>query len=72
MRFRKRRTSYLATNLSSVLGVVLIWRGIWYVFDEIDRAVFGGSHLATAVGGILLGLLILYVPKRNLQALEHH
>ena len=56
-------------NLSIVIGIVLIWRGIWYVLDIIDEKFLGGSHLITALGGILLGMLILYIPDRDLKEL---
>ncbi|MEK7082378.1 MAG: hypothetical protein AAB915_01740 [Patescibacteria group bacterium] len=55
---------------SIVLGLVLIWRGTWLVLDAIDRAFFGGSHVITAIGGIAAGLLILYLPDRDLKELE--
>ncbi|MBI2120206.1 MAG: hypothetical protein HYT94_01115 [Parcubacteria group bacterium] len=62
--------SYLAKNISIVIGLVLIWRGIWYVLDKLDSIFFGGSHLWTAVGGIILGLIILYVPDKDLKEIE--
>lgn len=61
---------YFASNLSIVIGLVLIWRGIWYVLDGFDRLAFGGSHAVTALGGIILGLLILYLPDKNLDELK--
>lgn len=61
---------YLAKNIFVVIGLVLIWRGIWYVLDYIDLALFQGQHLFTAVGGIVLGLLILYLPDKDLKELE--
>jgi hypothetical protein len=60
---------YISRNLSVVIGIVLIWRGIWYVLDIIDATFLGGSHIITAVGGILLGILILYIPDRDLKEL---
>ncbi len=61
---------YFISNLSIVVGLVLIWRGIWYVLDGLDRYVFDGSHAVTAIGGIALGLLILYLPDKNLDELK--
>jgi len=63
----KLTLSYLATNVSIVLGLVLIWRGIWYVLDEFDKLLFNGSHFWTAVVGIVLGLVILYLPDKDLK-----
>ncbi len=61
---------YLTKNLGIVIGLVLIWRGIWYVLDGIDQWVFGGNHVITAIGGIVLGLLILYLPDKDLKEIE--
>jgi hypothetical protein len=58
---------YLAQNISVIVGVVLVWRGIWYVLDELDRLIFGGSHIWTAFGGILIGLIVLYLPDKDLK-----
>lgn len=53
-----------------VLGLVLIWRGIWYVLDSIDRNFFGGNHMITAFIGIVVGLFILYLPDKDLKELR--
>lgn len=55
---------------SVVLGLVLIWRGIWYVLDGFDIMVFGGSHTWTAIGGIILGFFILWAPDHDLKEIE--
>ena len=68
--FEKHPLKYLGDNLGVALGLVLIWRGIWYGLDAMDHLVFGGVHWITAVFGVVLGLLILYLPHRNLKALE--
>lgn len=60
----------MARNLSIVIGLVLIWRGIWYVLDKLDIWLFDESHLWTAVGGIAVGLLILYLPDKDLKEIE--
>lgn len=60
----------LKRSFTVVIGLVLIWRGIWYVLDAIDLMFFGGSHVLTALGGILLGTLLLYLPDENLDELE--
>ena len=62
--------SYLAKNISVVIGLVLIWRGIWYVLDGLDIILFGGSHTWTAIGGVIVGLLILYLPDKDLKEIE--
>lgn len=56
-----------AKGLYPLLGVVLIWRGVWYVLDEIDLFVFGRNHGWTSAIGIIVGLVLLYLPERNLR-----
>jgi hypothetical protein len=66
----KLTLKYLATNISVVIGLVLIWRGIWYVLDGLDIWILGGSHILTAIGGVVAGLLILYLPDKDLKEIE--
>ncbi len=61
---------YFAKNIFIVISLVLIWRGIWYVLDGLDIWFFEGSHIWTAVGGIIVGLLILYLPDKDLKEIE--
>jgi hypothetical protein len=61
---------YLTKNISIVIGLVLVWRGIWYVLDALDSLLFDGSHLLTSLIGILVGLLILYLPDKDLKEIE--
>lgn len=56
--------------LSIIVGLVLIWRGIWYTLDAIDGVFFNHSHVGSAILGIILGLLILYIPDRDLKEIE--
>jgi hypothetical protein len=81
MKFRSRQPTmkkykksltlyYLAKNVFVVVGLVLIWRGIWYVLDALDILFFSNSHLWTAIGGIVVGLLILYLPDHDLKEIE--
>lgn len=67
---KKISLRYLAKNIFIVIGLVLIWRGIWYVLDGLDIWAFGGSHVLTAVGGIIVGLVILYLPDNDLKEIE--
>ena len=57
-------------TLSTVVGIVLVWRGIWYVLDKVDVHLFGGSHFWTAMGGIVMGLILLYVPDKDLKEIQ--
>ena len=62
--------SYFTKNFSIVVGLVLIWRGIWYVLDELDSMLFSDNHIWTALGGIILGLIILFIPDKDLKEIE--
>ncbi len=64
------RLSYFTSSFATVFGLVLIWRGIWYVFDSVDRNFFGGDHLMTALIGIFVGFLVLYLPDKDLKELR--
>lgn len=72
MKNRAVLIKYFTSNLSIVLGVVLIWRGIWYVLDEIDKVLFGGSHAWTALLGVAVGILTIYLPDKNLDEIGKH
>ena len=61
---------YLTKGISVAIGIILIWRGVWIILDLIDELIFGGNHMATAIGGIIVGILMLYLPDKNLKALE--
>lgn len=61
---------YLAQNLSIVIGLVLVWRGVWYTLDNVDVLLFGSSHTWTALGGIVLGFLILFIPDHDLKEIQ--
>lgn len=62
--------SYLAKNILVVIGLVLIWRGIWHALDGIDEMFFSGDHIFSTIGGIVLGLLILYLPDKDLKEIQ--
>ncbi len=57
-------------NIYTMIGIVLVWRGVWYLLDAVDARLFGGSHWLSAAGGVLLGLLLLYLPDRDLKEIE--
>ena len=70
LNMKKNKVLYFAKNLYIVIGLVLIWRGVWFILDLLDQWLFGGSHLATAVGGVVLGLFLLYLPDRDLKEIS--
>lgn len=61
---------YVGKNLGIIVGIVLVWRGVWYVLDELDKLLFDGSHLYTAIIGIIVGFLVLYLPDGDLKEIE--
>ncbi len=61
---------HIRRALVTVLGVVLVWRGIWLVLDWIDIAFFGGNHAITGILGIMAGVAILYYPDHRLDELQ--
>lgn len=67
---KKLTLNYLAKNIFVVIGLVLVWRGIWYVLDALDKWFFGGSHFWTSLVGVIIGLLILYIPDKDLKEIE--
>ena len=68
--FKKLTLAYFTKNMFVVIGLVLIWRGIWYILDGLDVLFFGSSHFWTALGGIVAGLLVLYLPDHDLKEIE--
>jgi len=72
MKFNKKTftLAYFTQNLTVVIGLVLVWRGVWYVLDEIDILFFGGNHALTAVVGIIIGLIVLYLPDHDLKEIQ--
>ncbi len=61
---------YFTKNISIAIGIILIWRGVWILLDLLDYLIFGDFHIVTAIAGIIIGILILYFPERDLKILE--
>ena len=66
----KKLFQYFVKNITIVVSLVLIWRGIWYTLDGIDRIFLDGSHRFTAIGGIIIGIILLYLPDKDLKEIE--
>ena len=61
---------YFIGTFSIVIGIVMIWRGVWHILDVIEKSFFNGEIFWTAVGGIVIGTLLLYIPDRDLKEIE--
>lgn len=67
---KNKNFRYFVRTLSIVIGLVMIWRGIWYVLDEIDVILFGEYNYLTGLLGIVLGVILLYIPDHDLKEIE--
>lgn len=67
---KTHKLKYFSDNLFIVVGLVMIWRGVWYVLDGFDYLLLGGNHYWSAFGGIILGLIILYIPDKDLKEIS--
>ena len=61
---------YFIKNITVVVGLVLIWRGIWLVLEWFDLIIFGNNHILSGIIGIIIGLAILYLPDKDLKEIE--
>lgn len=67
----KHLVRYFRDNIAIAVGLVLIWRGVWYILDALDLYLWGDpSHVGSAIGGVIVGVLILYLPDRDLKELQ--
>lgn len=67
MLHRKNLVAYFVKNMLVIIGVILIWRGIWFMLDGLDVLIFGRSHIWSSIGGIIIGLLLIYLPDHDLK-----
>jgi hypothetical protein len=61
---------HIKKSMPIAVGLVLVWRGIWYAIEEVDRLFFSDFHGYTAAIGFVLGILILYLPDKDLKEIE--
>lgn len=66
----KRLIHKFSKSIVGVVAVVLVWRGIWIFLDIVDKYVFGGSHMWTAILGVIVGLILLYIMDDDLKEFE--
>lgn len=67
---KKITLGHLTKNIFAVGGFVLIWRGIWYILDWLDKWLCGGSHFWSSLAGIVIGVIILYIADKDLKRIE--
>lgn len=63
---------YFLRDLIIVVGVILVWRGVWQL---ADRFLFPGQPILSETLSIIIGLFLLYLPDRDLSHLTgdiHH
>ncbi len=61
---------YFVKVICIIIGLVLVWRGIWHLLDIVDDVVFAGERIWTALGGVILGFIVLYLPDHDLKEIE--
>lgn len=64
-----RKILKLIRSFLVAVAIILIWRGTWYLLDMVDRYLFGGNHIFSAIGGVIAGVIILYLPDHDLKEL---
>ncbi len=67
---RKHIINYFAKNVITVIALVMVWRGVWYVLDGIDYWLFDEYSAWTGLLGIIIGVTILYMPDHDLKEIE--
>jgi hypothetical protein len=70
MKKKHKDVGYFIRTLAIIIGLVMVWRGVWYVLDAVDTTIFGAYNHWTGLLGIVLGILLLYLPDRDLKEIE--
>lgn len=61
---------HFAKDIAIVIGLVLVWRGVWYLLDSFDYFYLNSNHFYSGIVGLVIGLLILYIPDHDLKEIE--
>lgn len=69
-KFRIKIPTKIREALITVVGVVLVWRGIWLILDGLDKWLFGGNHFFTGILGFVAGFALLYYLDNDLEELR--
>lgn len=70
MQENTHQPSYFIRNINVVIGLVLVWRGIWHGLDIIEKMIGVDHTLLAAAAGLVLGLILLYAPDHDLKELQ--
>lgn len=62
---------YFLDSMRTIIAIVLVWRGVWYMLDAIDRWLFDGNHFLSAVAGVIIGVALMYIPKHDLKEINN-
>ncbi len=60
---------HCAKSISCVTGVVFIWYGIGMLIEYVQENLFAGYDIFVAIGCLMIGLAILYLPDKDLDEL---
>ncbi|MCX6714756.1 MAG: hypothetical protein NTX72_03000 [Candidatus Uhrbacteria bacterium] len=72
MKLFARKPSFLKVlreSLMVLIAAVLIWRGIWVLLDKFDEHYMHGSHVWSALAGIIVGCAMVFFADRDLEDL---
>lgn len=70
MKKRKDIIHYFSKNIITVIALVMVWRGVWYILDGFDTWLFGEYGAMSGLIGVIIGIAILYIPDQNLKEIE--
>jgi len=65
-KYSLRPRAKFVSTLLVVVGVVLVWRGLW---NLMDIYFFPGKPVLSNILSVLIGVLIFYLPDRDLSEL---
>ncbi len=65
MNKKQLRRSFVHEHIVSLVALVLIWRGMWFLLDYLDALLFPGARLYTSGVAIVVGLTIIYLSERK-------
>lgn len=66
----RQHLHHCAKSLSCVTGVVCIWYSVWWLIDYIQVQIFPEHDGIMALIAGITGLLILWLPDRDLDELQ--